>query len=426
MCNELCKTFCFIKGWYLLSIAGTAESLCISVILILAAILSALFLSEKIGPIKLISLLICIPGVIMVVQPEILFPPSDGNIINIITEGALNTRWQANDINITTEYALNTRGQANDINITTLGTLNARGQANDINITTLGSLNARGQANDVNITSEDTLNKRGQASDINITSLGTLNAQGQANDINITTEGTLNKKWQARDINSDPGSGFLKQENRKNTSNPNQYSSMDFMSSELLKKQHRFPAPFQSNYTLDRQSTILTPSNTSSAPTYIGYLMAVLSGVGTPVGIVVARGTSIQNEPSEIQVTWIWISGLALSTVTMVMFEHFVLPETLTDWLLLSGHVIFSFIGTATYYYAITLTSGVLVTLTYTTSVILSMLSQYVLTQGVMPGHHNVLEFLGSILVFIAATLNPIVQLVREKCKRADTYQSTE
>ncbi len=312
--------------------------MCISVILILTAILSALFLSEKIGLFKLISLLICILGVILVVQPEILFPPSDVDIINIITEGANNT-W------------------------------------------------------------------------------------GHGNNISTTTEGALNKMWQASDINSDSELGFPKKENRKNSSISNQNSSMDFTSPELLKNQHTFPASFKSNYTLYPQSTIhetLTISNTSSTPTYVGYLMAVLSGVGGPVLIVVAKGTSIQNEPQKIQVTWIYISGLAVSTVTMVVFEHFILPDTLTDWLLLSGHVIFSFLGTVIYYYAITLTSGVLVTLTYTTSVILSMLSQYLLTQGVMPGHHNVLEFLGSILVFIAATLNPIVQLVRERCKWAD------
>lgn len=245
--------------------------------------------------------------------------------------------------------------------------------------------------------------------------------------------------------NVDENQSVIAKENRMDSANVNQYLSKESNTSAIRDKKWIFSTLFPSSSTLSNQSAIstqspsmnsttmpvyvhdvgyqsaisemATQSNNTAMPVYVGYLLAITAGACSPFAVIMTRGTSIKNEPIEIQVIWIWISGLVISTVAMVIFQHPIMPQTLRDWLLLLGHVTFSFLGTVTYYLAINLTSGVLVNITNTTSVIISLFAQYFILHGLRPGHQNILEVLGSVLVFIAACLNSFVQLVKEKCK---------
>ncbi len=334
---------------------GTAESLNVSIALILTAILSAIFLKEKIGAVKLISLLICVPGAVLVIQPEFLFPPPEGHNMNTTTEDPLIiTRWQT--MQTPTNYS---RWQDNNI---------------PINSTRLN------------------------------TKWGIPPYISNHNKAHSTHSQT----------NLDIGYRDATKEHGKILSDVNLYQSEQ-------SKLTAIPENGYSNSILYHQNTILESlannSNTTTMPTYVGYLLATAAGSCSPFAVLITRGTSIQNESVHTQIIWVWTSGLVISTVAMLIFQHPILPGTLRDWLLLSGHVIFSFLGTVTFYLAINLTSGVLVNLTNTTSVIISLLAQYFVLQGLRPGHQNVLEVLGSVLVFIAASLNSLVQLAKEKCK---------
>ena len=153
----------------------------------------------------------------------------------------------------------------------------------------------------------------------------------------------------------------------------------------------------------------------SQLNTYIGYIMIVLTGLGTAVTTLFVRGTKVGELTCDIQLTWTHCLALCISAILMSILEKPTLPKDMYESLSLAGHVFFSFTATVSYYAALNITSGVLVHLAYAPAVVFSLLSQYLIVSNIKAGHRNVLEIVGVVLVFVAACINPLYHIIRER-----------
>ena len=148
---------------------------------------------------------------------------------------------------------------------------------------------------------------------------------------------------------------------------------------------------------------------------YIGYILITAYGLSQGLTIYLIRGTTINDASYDVQLLWSHVVGFLVSLVLMLIFETPTLPNNIYNALYLTGHVIFSFLATVTYFIALNFASGVLVTLNYSFGIVLSMLSQYFIVRNVHSGHRNLMEIGGALLVLLAACINPVHYLIKEK-----------
>ena len=153
----------------------------------------------------------------------------------------------------------------------------------------------------------------------------------------------------------------------------------------------------------------------SSRHEFIGYILVSISGFCSAATVLMIRGTKVKEVTSDVQVIYGHLFGFFISAFLMGVLEKPTLPSDALGMLYLVGHVIFSFSGTVCFYVALNMASGVLVALSYTTSIVFSMVAQYFILQDIQPGHRNLLEICGALLVLISACMNPVHQLVIEK-----------
>ena len=90
-----------------------------------------------------------------------------------------------------------------------------------------------------------------------------------------------------------------------------------------------------------------------------------------------------------------------ISVVLIIIVKTPTLPTNRYNCLYLTGHVSFSFFATVLYFVALNFGSGVLVTLNYSSAIVLSMLSQYIIVYDIQPGHRNAVEITGAALVLM-------------------------
>ena len=187
-----------------------------------------------------------------------------------------------------------------------------------------------------------------------------------------------------------------------------------------------------STYIIKQEFTVPDDNSTQQSgdisKNYLGYILIVTYGLSSASSLLLVRAISNSYEvATDIQVTWMHLMGLTISAILMGIFEKPKLPRNIMESLYLSGHIIFSFIGTFSYHLAFQLTSGVLVVLANTPAIVFTVLIQYYVTYNIRPGHRNVLEVCGSILIFIAAGMNPVYQIItNRKNKHEHKDESTE
>ena len=171
---------------------------------------------------------------------------------------------------------------------------------------------------------------------------------------------------------------------------------------------------FQSGPMVNESNTTATSPDTSKY--YIGYILVTVCGFSGAGSVLFIRGMSSTDEvTSDVQVIGTHLIGFTISAILMGILEKPKLPVDLNGCMYLTGHVVFSFLGTLCFYLAVNVASGVLVVLAYTPAIAFSMIVQYFITFNIQPGHRNVLEICGAILVFVAACMNPVHQIVTEK-----------
>ena len=148
---------------------------------------------------------------------------------------------------------------------------------------------------------------------------------------------------------------------------------------------------------------------------YIGYILVTVTGFSTSLTCLFIRGSRVTELTWVIQIIWTLCISLLISVIPMLIFETPTVPKDLMSSLFLTGHIAFSFLATVSYYMAVNVASGVLVSLSYSSGVLFSMLAQYFIVNNIKPGHRNLLEISGAVLVLFASCMNPVYQLITER-----------
>ena len=165
-----------------------------------------------------------------------------------------------------------------------------------------------------------------------------------------------------------------------------------------------------------------TPNLITGSHEYIGYTLVIVNGLSQAFKVFLIRGTSIIEVTYDIQLLWSHLIGFLVSLLLMFIFESPNLPDDIYNVLYLTGHVTLSFLATVTYFVALNyFASGILVTLNYSSGIVLSMSSQYFIVYKIHSGHRNLLEIGGAVLVLPATCMNPVYQLVSERLRKEKT-----
>ncbi len=179
----------------------------------------------------------------------------------------------------------------------------------------------------------------------------------------------------------------------------------------------------QSNHTSHLISTAtdvtISPSNhthvsmdTELQDPWLGYILIIVSILTTTSTIVIVRSEKTVNDiTTRIQLLWIHAVGASLSVCLMGILETPVFPSKQMKVLFLAGHVLFSFIGSSLYYYALSLVSGIIVALIASCGIIFSYFIQYAFLKN--SEKIVAFEIPGTLLSFLAACLHPAVTILQ-------------
>ncbi len=157
---------------------------------------------------------------------------------------------------------------------------------------------------------------------------------------------------------------------------------------------------------------------------YIVYLLMIITGTSSAVVAVIVRGP-LRNVSLSTQLVYNYTLSTTISVLLMWIFEQPVFPTDINSILYLTGHVIFSFLGTGLYQLAINVQSGVIVALAIANGVTISLLYQYIL-MGIDGTIWLVLELVGGMLIWVAASIIPFWDLLTSyRAKRLEQNGKT-
>ena len=163
------------------------------------------------------------------------------------------------------------------------------------------------------------------------------------------------------------------------------------------------------------------PNLNHTSQEYMGYILVIVYKFSQGLTVFLIRGTPIIEVSYDVQLLWSHIVGFLVSLLFMFIFESSTLPDDIYNVMYLTGHVTLSFLATVTYFVVLNFASGVLVTLNYSSGIVLSMLSQYFIVYNVHPGHRNLIEIGGAVLILLATCMNPVYQLLSIRLKKDQT-----
>ena len=152
----------------------------------------------------------------------------------------------------------------------------------------------------------------------------------------------------------------------------------------------------------------------------LGYIYAVISETAYTV-ITFIINKRLQ-EPHPIVLSfWIGASGVLISLILMGIFETPMLPQHYTCQLFLAGHAISVGVVNICYTAAMILLNPQLFSLILNIRLGFQLCVQYTVLRNVSPGHRNVMEIVGGIVVFLGSCVSPIYSLCKDDEGSSDT-----
>ena len=164
-----------------------------------------------------------------------------------------------------------------------------------------------------------------------------------------------------------------------------------------------------------QQENSSTPPITEAAITdpTLGYIYAVIREIAY---IIITFTVNMRlQEPHPIVLSfWIGASGVLISLILMGIFETPMLPQHYTCQLLLAGHAISVGVVNICFTVAMILVSPQLFSLILNVKLGLLLCAQYTVLRNVNPGHRNVMEIVGGIVVFLSSCVSPMHSLCKD------------
>ena len=148
----------------------------------------------------------------------------------------------------------------------------------------------------------------------------------------------------------------------------------------------------------------------STMNTIIGTVFISLGALSGCFESITFAGTGIKEENAVVISFWEFVVGIGASLVVTLLFENPIIPDNLTDILLLCGH---SVSASSVTYLDLLAVQNIDVNLYYVTITLtlpLSLLLQYTVLHSVNPNANLLMLVSGSILIFLCAISMPIYE----------------
>ncbi len=133
---------------------------------------------------------------------------------------------------------------------------------------------------------------------------------------------------------------------------------------------------------------------------------------------VLARVATEMNQSSSILVSfYAFLIASLFSIIPMLILEKPKLPSSFKNYMYITAHLCSSLINDLTYLEALKLTHGYIFTIIVTSGIPMMLGCQYTVLRHILPGHQNIWEVLGVILVTVATMFLPVLQIFRMRIK---------
>ena len=148
-------------------------------------------------------------------------------------------------------------------------------------------------------------------------------------------------------------------------------------------------------------------------PPVLGYAFAVLSGVTLSLDVLLVKRNPYFNEHILEVLFWIFVSNTCFSFVIMCFVETPVLPSNWFDVGMVTIHALSYAAIWPLYIYGPNHISGNTVTAIMSTQVAFMLIAQYTVLLSVLPGHRNLMEVMGVILVLVGSGASSIFEMFK-------------
>ncbi len=150
------------------------------------------------------------------------------------------------------------------------------------------------------------------------------------------------------------------------------------------------------------------------SPKYIttmGIFFALFAGLTTTLLTFSIKRNPCLSENRFRSMLWAFAVCLLCSLVLTFVLEDPVWPKTLFDTVAISVHCVASVTTWFFLVYAMEHTSGTVVNIIYSTSVVFFLVPQYTILASVLPGHRNWMEVVGAFMVLLGSVSGSMYEL---------------
>ena len=163
-----------------------------------------------------------------------------------------------------------------------------------------------------------------------------------------------------------------------------------------------------------------TKSAHSFTQTFIfGYMYTVLHGMAVSSRILTFKALRNKDVDTFVVIFWGSLVGMVVSIIFTLIFETPVIPSSVKEILFILGH------GSSIAFRQVTilvqvayLEAGIANVISIGSGAAFTALFQYTFLKDIMPGHRNVLEVCGIVLVVLGATLTVLMQILKLKVNK--------
>lgn len=138
-----------------------------------------------------------------------------------------------------------------------------------------------------------------------------------------------------------------------------------------------------------------------------GYIIMLVATVSFLISLHVLK-YKLEEVNGFVILFWMSIVGVLLSGVPMIVLETPVLPKSPTCVTLLFAHSLSTAFDTLSIVYALSVLSTQAFSILSSLLIIFIMIAQYTVLSNVNPGHRNLIEIIGAIVVFVGCVWEPI------------------
>ena len=146
----------------------------------------------------------------------------------------------------------------------------------------------------------------------------------------------------------------------------------------------------------------------------LGYFLCAIGGIAFGISLDV-NAILLSDLCPFVKITYFTIIYFIASILISFYTEPFVIFMTFHQFLLLMVHAIGAAMTCFLNVYAAHIIGGVRVSLIFSLRILIHLLVQYTVMKSVLPGHRNLIEVVGALVLVFGAAMSSVVDIVQER-----------